>query len=82
MELLNPEQFCVRKDHCTTHHVCKVTDKVFISIYSDQITSIVFLELEKALSTIYTNALISKLQKVNVPIRQIQIISAGVPQGT
>ena len=73
-DLLNSDQFRLRKFHSTTQQLCKITDAILTNLNNKQFTAIVSLDLEKAFDTIYTDALIYRLSEIELPVRIIQLI--------
>ena len=80
--LLNQDQFGFRRGHSTTLQLCRIADVVTTNLSNRRITAMVSLDLSKAFDTIYQDALIFRLHKLDVPVRLVQLIHSYLSHRT
>ena len=72
--LLNHDQFGFRRGHSTTLQLCRIADVVTTNFSTKRITAMVCLDLSKAFDTVYQDAMVFRLHKLDLPVRLIQLI--------
>ena len=80
--LLNQDQFGFRRGHSTTLQLCRIADVITTNFSTRRITAMVSLDLSKAFDTIYQDALIFRLHKLDVPVRLVQLIHSYLSHRT
>ena len=73
-QIIIPQQFGFREKHSCTQQLLRVTEHTIMELNKNRYTQLVLLDVEKAFDSVWHDALIYKLQKIETPEYIIRII--------
>ena len=71
-----------KQGHSTALQLCRIADVITTNFSTKRVTAMVCLDLSKVFDTIYQNALIFRLHKLDVPVRLVQLIHSYLSHRT
>ncbi|KAK9299919.1 hypothetical protein QLX08_007222 [Tetragonisca angustula] len=67
--IIIPQQYGFRENHSCIHQLFRVTEFAMIELNKNRTTQLILLDMEKSFDTVWHEALIHKLQKINIVIK-------------